>query len=81
METKQYATKHMENCNQRVNHKIPGDKWRWKHIDPKSMGWSKTILKREVDRNTRLTQETKSSNNNLIPRAIRQSRTKLKTQS
>ena len=25
--------------------KIPGDKQKWKHIDPKSMGLSKTILR------------------------------------
>ena len=42
MEAKQYATKQFMSHwrNQRVNIKIPGNKWKWKH-DLKSMGlWS-----------------------------------------
>ena len=34
--------------NQRGNQKIPKDKWKWKHDDPKPMGLSKSISKREV---------------------------------
>ena len=34
--------------NQRENKKIPGDKWKQKHNDPKSMGRSKSSSKREV---------------------------------
>ena len=39
LEAKQYATKQpMDHWgNQRINKKIPGDKWKQKHNDPKSM--------------------------------------------
>ena len=40
--------------NQRGNQKIPGDKWQWKHNDPKPMGHSS---EREVYSNTILPQE------------------------
>ena len=30
---------------QRRNQKIPGDKFKWKHVDPKPMGHSKSVLR------------------------------------
>ena len=40
MAAKQYATKQPVDHwrNQRGNQKIPKDKWKWKHEDPKPMG-------------------------------------------
>ena len=58
------------------------DNQKWKHNDPKPMGYSKSSSKREVYSNTILPkkQETSQINNaNLTPKAIRE-RTK-KTQS
>ena len=60
MEAKQYATESMDHWrNQRGNQKIPRDKWKWKHNDPKPMGCSKSSSKREVYSNTILPQEMK----------------------
>ena len=45
---------------------IPGDKWQWKHHDPKPMGCSKSSSKREVYSDTILPQkQEKSQINNL----------------
>ena len=59
MEAKQYATKQPVDHwrNQRGNQKIPRDKWKWKHNDPKPMGCSKSSSKWEVYSNTILSQE------------------------
>ena len=67
MEAKQYATKQpMDHWrNQRGNQKIPRDKWKWKHNDPKTMGCSKISSKREVYSNTIVSQETRKISNNL----------------
>ena len=70
LEAKQYATKEsMDHWrNQRGNKKIPGDKWKQKHSNPKSMGCSKSSSKREVYSNTSLLQEawkTQINNPNL----------------
>ena len=43
--------------NQRGNQKIPRDKWKWKHDDPKSVGRSESNSKRGVCSNTILPQE------------------------
>ena len=43
--------------------KIPGDKWKWKHNDPKSMGCSKSSSKREIYSDTGLPQETRKISN------------------
>ena len=59
--------------------KIPGNKWQWRHDDPKPMGCSKSSSKREVYSNTSLPQETGNISNkqpNLAPKAIRERRTK-----
>ena len=47
MEAKQYATKQPVNHwgNQRGNQKIPRDKWKLKHDDPKPMRHSKSVLR------------------------------------
>ena len=55
--------------------KIPRDKWKWKHNNPKPMGHSKSISKREVYSNTNLPQETRKISNkqpNLTPKATRE---------
>ena len=44
--------------NQRGKQKIPGDKWKGRHNDPKPMGCSKSSSKREFYSNTILPQET-----------------------
>ena len=48
MEAKQYPIKQpMDHWrNQRGNQKIPGDKRKWKHDDPKPMGYSKSSSRR-----------------------------------
>ena len=85
MEAKQYATKQpMDHWrNQTGNLKIPGDKWKRKHNNPKSMVCSKSSSKREVYSNIILPQETTNISNkqsNLIPKGTRERRTN-KTQS
>ena len=77
MEAKKCATKQsMDHWrNLRVNQKIPRDKLKWKHDDPKPMEHSKSSSKREVYSNTVLHQETiKISNKqpNLTPKATRE---------
>ena len=59
MEAKQYATKQpMDHLRtQRGNQKIPRDKWKQKHNNPKPMGCSKSSPEREVYSNTVLPQE------------------------
>ena len=59
--------------------KITRDKWQWKHDNPKPMGCSKSSSKREVYSYTSPSQETRNISNkqpNLIPKAIRERRTK-----
>ena len=45
--------------------KIPRDKWKWKHNDPKLMRYSKIHCKREVYSNTTLSQETRKISNKI----------------
>ena len=62
----------------RGNKKIPRDKWKWKHNDPKPMGCSKSSSKWEVFSNTVSPQETRNISNkqpNLTPKATRERRT------
>ena len=47
----------------RRNQKIPRDKWKRRHNDLKSMGCSKSSSKREVYRDTSLSQEKSQTNN------------------
>ena len=51
MEAKQYTTKQLMDHwrNQRGNKKIPRDKQKQKHDDPRPMGCSKSGSKRETD--------------------------------
>ena len=59
---------------QRGTQKLPGGKWKWKHSDPKSMGYSKCSSKRKVYSDTSLLKETfKISNNqpNFKPKRTR----------
>ena len=85
VEAKQYATKQpMDHLrNQRGNQKLPREKRKWKHNNPKPMGCSKSSSKMEVYSNTVLPQETANISNkqsNLTPKGTRERRTK-KTQS
>ena len=61
MEAKKYATKQPIDIwkNQRGNQKLPRDNWKWKHYDPRPMGYIKSSSKREVYGNTILPQETR----------------------
>ena len=64
--------------NQRGNQKIPRDKWKWKHNNPKPIGYSKSSSKREVYSNTILPQETRKISNiepNLTPKSTRERKT------
>ena len=47
--------------------KIPWDKLKWKHNNPKSMGQSESISKREVDNDTSLPQETRKKSQTTWP--------------
>ena len=60
MVAKQYATK--QPIDHWGNQKIPEDKWKRKHNDPKSMWHSKSSSKKKVYSNTNLLQKTKISN-------------------
>ena len=67
MEARQYATKQPMGHwrNQRRNQKIPGDKWKWKHNHPKSVGHSKSSPKRRVYSDKILPKEARKISNNL----------------
>ena len=85
MEAKQYATENqwITEKKERGNQKIPRNKWKWKHDDPKPMGCSKSNSKREVYSNTSLPQELRKISNkqpNLMPKATeKEKQTKPKT--
>ena len=85
MEAKQYATENqwITEKKERGNQKIPRNKWKWKHDDPKPMGCSKSNSKREVYSNTSLPQELRKISNkqpNLMPKATeKEEQTKPKT--
>ena len=49
--------------NQRGNQKIPRDKWKQKHNDPKPMGLRKSSSMREVYSDTSLPQKTRKISN------------------
>ena len=77
---KQYVTKQPMGHwrNQRRNLKIPVDKWKWKHNDPKSMGFSKSNSKRAIYSDKSLPQETRKISNKesyCIPKRTRKRRT------
>ena len=78
MAAKQYATKQpLVHWKNKIK-KIPRDKWKWKHNDPKPIGCSKSSSKRKIYSNTVLPQETRIISNkqpNLILKAMRESRT------
>ena len=64
-EAKPYVTKQTMDhwINQKRNKKMPKEKWKWKHNDPKPMGCCKSSSNTEVYRNTILPQETRKINN------------------
>ena len=68
VEDKQYTIKQpMDHWrNQRENKKILGDKWKWKHGNPKPIGHTKSRSKREVYSNTILPQETRKKKSQKI---------------
>ena len=60
--------------NQRGNQKIYGDKWKWKHNGPKSLGWSKKCSEREFYSRIGLPQKARKISNkqpNHIPKETR----------
>ena len=53
------------------------NKWKWKHDNPKPMGFSKSNAKKEVHSNRSLPQETRETSNkqpNFTPKATRERR-------
>ena len=53
------------------------NKWKWKHNNPKPMGFSKSSAKGKVHSNTSLPQETREKSNkypNSTPKAARKRR-------
>ena len=58
-EAKPYVTKQTMDhwINQKRNKKMPKEKWKWKHNDPKPMGCCKSSSNTEVYSNTILPQE------------------------
>ena len=62
--------------NQKGNKTIPRFEWKWKHDDPKPMGYSKRSSERDVYSNRILPQKQEKSqiNNNLTLKAIRERR-------
>ena len=46
----------IEEIKGRIKKVIPGDKWKWKHNDPKPMGYCRSNCKREVYSDTSLPQ-------------------------
>ena len=55
------------------NKNMDKNKWKWKHDNPKSMGFSKSSAKGKVHSNTSIPQETriKSNKPNSTPKATR----------
>lgn len=54
------------------NQKIPWEKWKWKHKDPKFMGHSESSPKREIHSNTGLPKETRKSQMNSLSLHLRE---------
>ena len=55
--------------------KVHGNKWKWKHNSPKTLGCSKSSFKREVYSNTGLPQEARKISNeqpNLAPKDLKE---------
>ena len=70
---KQWITKEIKEVK-----KIPRDKWKQKHHNPKSMRHSKSSSKKKFYSNTSLPQEIRKISNkqpNLTPKATRERRT------
>ena len=47
----------------RRNQKMPINEWKWKHNNPKPMGFSKSSAKGKIYSNTSLPQETSGKSN------------------
>ena len=60
--------------NQRGNKKVCGDKWKWKHNNPKSIGLgnSKNSSKREAYCDTSLPQERRKISKNNLTRYLKE---------
>ena len=65
MQAKQHAYEYPTNHrrNQRINQNMHGNKWKWKHNNPKPMGFSKSSAKGKDHSNTSLPQETRETSN------------------
>ena len=71
----------IEEVKEEIKKKIPGDKWKQKHGNPKPVRCSKSSCKREVYGNTSLPQQRRKISNkqpNLTPKRTRE---KLQTKS
>ena len=78
MEAKQCATKQpVDHWEKQKGNKIPGDKWKQKHDDPKPMGCSRSTSTREVYSNSLTSGKRKISKQpNLAPKGTGEKRTK-----
>ena len=65
MEAKQHASELPTNHrrNQKINQNMPRNKWKWKHNNPKPMGFSESSAKGKVHSNKSLPQETREKSN------------------
>ena len=65
MQAKQHASEYPTNHrrNQRIKQNMHRNKWKWKHNNPKPMGFSKSSAKGKVHSNTSLPQETREKSN------------------
>ena len=65
MEAEQQVSEKPTNqrINQKRNQNMHRNKWKWKHNNPKPMGFSKSRDKGEVHSNTSLHQETREKSN------------------
>ena len=65
MEAEQHTAEQPTNNrrNQKRNQNMHRNKWKWKHNNPKPMGYCKSSAKGKVHSNTGLPQETRKKSN------------------
>ena len=65
MEARQHVSEYPrdDGKNQKGNENMHRNKWKWKHDNPKPMGFSKSSTKREIHSNTSLPQEPRETSN------------------
>ena len=73
MEVKQHASEQPTNHRRNLkNQNIHRNEWKWKHNNPKSMGFSKSSAKGKVHSNTSLPQETRENQKNNLTLHLKQ---------